>query len=149
MKLRLTKADSLTALDDDFVQKFYQDLQVMIWPLNREANLDQPWYVEANVNRVEKGVFEATADSMRRIAKNKAKDKATSDFIDFLGEDFKGTWRLQKVDFTQRQYSDVYTSSVEKAIAGEAPSGDLIPATLKLEPLSMSVSGNFYFSYNQ
>ncbi len=149
VKLVLKKGAEASALNDDLVQGFYQDLQQAVWPLHTEGNEDSGWNVTTAIENVVKGVYEATADTMRRWAKSNARNKVTADFIDFLGPDFKGTWHLQRVDFTKKDYSGVYTSSVEKVAPELAAPGEFIPATLKLEPLSLSVSGNFYFVYNE
>lgn len=149
VKLVLKKGNEASALSDDLVQGFYQDLQQAIWPLHTEGNDESGWNIATTINNVVKGVYETTADAMRRLAKGNARNKATADFIDFLGTTFQGTWRLQRVDFTQKNYNGVYTSSVEKVVPELAAPGEFIPATLKLEPLSLSVSGNFYFVYNQ
>ncbi|MCA9506917.1 MAG: hypothetical protein KC505_00670 [Myxococcales bacterium] len=149
LTLTLEKGDEANALDNETVQNFYQELQQAIWPLHTEGDENNLNHVTSGIDNIYKGVYEHTADNMRRIARRVAQKKATDDFIDFLGDDFQGQWRLQKVDFIQRGYSDFTSKSVVPAAAPIAENHEIfIPATLKLEPLSVEVSGDFYFVYN-
>ena len=96
------------------VQGFYSALQLAIWPLNSDSNEPGQAYVSTTIADVEKGVYEATADALRRSAKAKARAKATADFLDFLGDN--RPWRLQNVDFTEGGYAGAYKTSLENAV---------------------------------
>lgn len=151
--LTLNKANEASALHADLIQDFYQELQLVVWPLNLANNEPEQARISTTISDVQKGVYESTADDLRIAAKAKARNKATNDFLAFLGPDYQGTWWLHSADFREQSYSGLLKTSVERyadsAVApllpgsGEPP----IPASLKLKPLSLSVTGNFHFIY--
>jgi hypothetical protein len=148
VKVSLTKAEGAIALHNVSIQNFYGELQQAIWPLNLSEENEYPSRVTTTVNSIEKGIFEDTADSLRIAAKAKAREKATTDFLAFLGEDYLGGWYLQTVDFREGS-PNYYRTSVDAIPAPALGAGDAAPteALLKLTPLSITITGVFHFVF--
>jgi hypothetical protein len=146
LKITVHKSEGIVALSGDAIQSFYNQIQRQVWALNTNNN------VNTTVTNIEKGIYEQTADELRRLAKAKALDKAKKDFLFFLGADYEGTWYLQSVDFREGSHNYAELRSSVDSIAPvvfPAPPGVEEPAfsVLKLEPLTFNVSGQFHFVY--
>ncbi len=149
IKLTLHKAAGVNALQSDFIQSFYSELQETIWNLNHIESGDVPSVVSTNISSIEKGIYEETADYLRTSAKAIAQAKATNDFLAFLGPNYWGAWYLQTVDFRETDYSNLKVAVDNYAVPGEiGGSGAPVPAILKLKPLSVSLTGNFVFIFD-
>lgn len=154
VKLTYNKAVGAASLYADAIQDFYSRLQSAVWPLSHIEVGDVPARVTTNIINIEKGLYEETADNLRIAAKAKAQDKATQDFLAFLGADYQGVWYLQSVDFRERDYSLNYRTSVEAYPAPAVPGGVggggglPAPALLKLKPITISLTGDFHFVFD-
>lgn len=153
VKLKLNRNAEASALNVDSIQAFYADLQAVVWPLNQESLGDLNSRYSTTISNIEKGLYEETADSLRVLAKNLAREKATKDFLSTLGEDFSRGWYLISADYREQDHSNYYRSNVEIYPGAALPPVPGVPgipveSSLKLKPLSISVFGNFHYVYD-
>jgi hypothetical protein len=148
VKIKLHKADG-SSLSNDYIQAFHEQLESLVWSLNRNHNNNALAQVNTKVNNIQKGIYDETADQIRRDAKALALKKATEDFKYFLGAEYRGRWYLQSVDFREGNDFSNNRLYVSAAIPPVYELGSThVPSVLKLEPLSFSVNGTFHFIYD-
>ncbi len=149
VSIRLNKLDGDESLSEDVILGFFNDLQIITGQLNH-IDTDNNSGVETKIISINKGIFDETGEILRLAAKEKAKQKATRDFLAFLGRDYRGSWHLHSIEINDIDYGPHFIPVPFGGQIGNAPifgPGAPILSTIKLEPIVISVEGNFVFYF--
>jgi len=127
IKVTLNKRADDKALDKNTLEKFFNDLQTVIGPMN---------------------FFE------HRQRQARAQQKATREFLAFLGSDYKGQWHLHAAEFNDFNANYVYIDL--PFIAGSqvgniplpppGPTNDNL-STIELRAIKLHIEANFVFYF--
>lgn len=150
INIRLNKFNGEESLSDDVILSFFNDLQIITGPLNY-IDTQTNSGVETKIISINKGIFDDTAEILRLRAKEKAKQKATRDFLAFLGPDYRGSWHLHSIEINDLDYGSHFIAVPFGGQIGNTPIfGPEAPilSTIKLEPLVISVDGIFVFYFD-
>lgn len=147
VSIRVNRLPEINALNDEMIQNIFEDLQGVIALANYTNADDVNSWVGGQIASVQKGIFAETAEVLRIQAKAKAQARATRDFLAFLGPNYTSWWRLQSVDFTaSNPYGLFIPQVVEPRIGGNIADG-ISYSVIRLEPITVSVDGNFVFHF--
>jgi hypothetical protein len=147
VKITLNKNESDQALKEDLINNFFNELQTSTGKLNSD-HLSYEYPTETKILLVQKGIFEKTAELLQLAAKEKAKQKATRDFLAFLGPDYVGSWYLQSVEMSDHDDQFLSMAPSGGQYGNKAlPEGEAVLSTIKLEPITVSVAGSFRFYF--
>jgi hypothetical protein len=148
IKITLHKVDGALSLDEDVILNFFNGLQIATGQLN--YNEAENSGAEAKIVSIYKGISEETGEILRLAAKEKAKQKATRDFLAFLGSDYSGYWYLHSIRINDVDHGQYYMPVPFGGQIGNAPifgPGGPILSTIKLDPVVISVTGTFVFHF--
>jgi hypothetical protein len=148
IKLTLKKTEGSEAIDHTSLEDFYARLQAVVWPLQAVHAGERVATTFTNISTITKGVYESTVNALRRQAQSLARDRAIEDFRYFLGENYTGNWYLQSADYREYIFDRFPISGGGMASPSYKEGSLPVPATLKLDPLSIDVIGNFHFVFD-
>lgn len=155
IKVTLNKRVHDKALDAKLLELFFSELQTAIGPMNFFEHRQRQARSGTRITSITKGVFEETAERLTLAAKTKAQQKATREFLAFLGPDYKGWWHLHSAEFND---SNANYLLVNLPFAGGGQVGN-VPAvppfaednnslsTIELKPIKLNVEANFVFYF--
>jgi len=144
--VRLRRLEHEQVLDTDVAKQFFNSLQIALGSINSRAESQGYASFQANITSVQKDIFEGTVDALRIAAKAKAQEKATKDFLAFLGENYHGYWHLHKVDFSTPSYAPPIFRAEAGFQTGNIGDDQLL-SELSLEPITFSIEGSFLFYF--
>jgi hypothetical protein len=154
IKVTLNKRADDKALDKNTLEKFFNDLQTVIGPMNFFEHRQRQARFEIRITAIAKGVYEETIDYLTLAAKAKAQQKATREFLAFLGSDYKGQWHLHAAEFNDFNANYVYIDL--PFIAGSqvgniplpppGPTNDNL-STIELRAIKLHIEANFVFYF--